>query len=157
MFAQEDVSMFFDKAKGLSERTAAKEQLLDKNRIAIANPDGTIPVKYQVKFAELENEVNALKKQESSMEEVLVKVAESYIRDNAMGNLYFEKDAEGTQYFEDTYLGILEKYWKRLSKAISDKNFNILEELISYMRNEFVGKAFPQYVNYSKGLSFNKI
>ena len=146
----------FRNVKNLSEKSAQKKGLLKKNRVAIADSDGNIPEKYQRAFSKLAEENSKLEKQLDSGEVVLLKVVQAYVKENAMGNLVFEKNNDGTQYFEDVYTELLDKNFALITKAIDAFDLKKIDDIVQVMRDEFLTRTFSKYREYAKTLSFNK-
>ncbi len=149
------VENLFANASLLKRELANKNELLEKNRSQIALPDGTIPERFQKAFSKLEASAENIKKQLAGTQEILLKVISFYIKENAMGNLVFDKNVEGTDYFENLYSELLNENWEDISKAIEDYNLDVIDEITNKMRVKFVDTAFTAYMAYSKKLPIN--
>ena len=155
MIEKELIERIFSCCKSINSRLSEKSRILDKNKKAIALPDGTIPAKYAKAFSELENEVDELDKKLTSTERVLMKAVQCYIKDNAMGNLYFEDRNIATKYFDDIYSDLYDKNRKDITDAIDAYDFDRMDSIVDKMRELFLNITFIKYVDYSKTLSFN--
>ncbi len=149
------VENLFANASLLERELANKNELLEKNRSQIALSDGSIPERFQKAFSKLEASAESIKKQLLGTQEILLKVISFYIKENAMGNLLFDKNVEGTDYFEDLYSELLNENWEDISKAIDDYNLEVIDEITNKMRVKFVDTAFTAYIAYSKKLPIN--
>ena len=156
MVDREILETLMNNLREISDEFTEKKSKLDKNREAIQAPDGSIPQNYQKAFSKLEGEVDGLNKRLSAGEEVMLKVVSEYVRDNAMGNLCFEKGNEGTQFFVDVYVDLLDGNWFKLVDAIEDFDLVKIDELVAPMREQFLSTTFEQYREYAKTLSWNK-
>lgn len=150
------IEAIFGSVRNLSEMSEAKKALLQKNRAAITDKDGRIPEKYQRAFSKLEQECERMGKKLDSDEGELVKVVQLYVKENAMGNLVFEADNDGTQFFEDVYAQLLDANFKKISAAVDKFDLKKVDEIVQAMRTEFLNKTFSKYRQYAKTLSFNK-
>ena len=153
---REVIETIFSNLKALSERSAHKKELLDKNIKAISEPDGSIPEKYGKALEKLNNEIASLQSQVDSGEEVMLKVAEAYIKENAMGNLVFEADNKGTKYFEDVYCELFDENFSLISAALNVFDLEKIDNIVHKMRSVFIEKTFDKYREYSKTLSYNR-
>lgn len=149
------VEKVFDRAKSLSELSAQKNALLEKNKKAITDDKGNIPEKYQGAFSRLVNECKRLEKQVSSNEELLVKVAQAYVQETSMGNLIFENGKDGTEFFEDVYTQLYDENFNIISAAINALDLKKLDSVVQKMREVFISKCFDKYREYAKTLSIN--
>ncbi len=149
------VENIFANAALLERELTNKNTLLEKNRSQIALPDGTIPERFQKAFSKLEASAENIKKQLAGTQEILLKVISFYIKDNAMGNLLFDKSVEGTDYFEDLYSDLLNENWAEISKAIDSYDLETIDEIVDDMRCAFVETSFQRYRDYSKKLPIN--
>ena len=155
MYDRDEVDSFFDTLRSVSDEAKEKQQKLEKNRKAITDENGNILPKYQKSFARLESEVDRLNKRLSSGEEILLRVVSGYVKENAMGNLYFEHNNDGTQYFEDVYSELFSQNWDPISKAIDAFDLEKIDSIVGKMREAFLAKTYKKYTEYAKTLSIN--
>lgn len=156
MYDRDLVATLFSNLKSLNERAAQKKELLDKNIKAIAEPDGTIPPRYEKALEKLNKECASLQSQVDSGDEVMLKVAQQYIRDGAMGWLVYEKNNEGTKYFVDAYADLLDENFSLISATLNAFDLDKLDSIITEMREKFLENNFKRYCEYAKTLSFNQ-
>ena len=152
---RETLETIFANTKSLKGELDAKKICLEKNRLQIQLPDGSIPERYQKSYKRLEEKVAALDHQYEAAQTVLFNIVAAHIRENAMGNLLFETDIEGNEYFDEVYKGLLKSNWKQIVSAIRKCNLEKLDVIIEQMRDKFLYITFPKYLEYSKHLSFN--
>lgn len=153
---RETVENVYNRIKSLSELSAQKKALLQKNHDAIVDPEGNIPERYQGAYKKLENECKKLGRQLDSGEEVLLKVTQAYVQENAMGNLVYENSNDGTEYFEDVYTQLYDENFSLISAAINAFDLKKLDLIVDKMRTVFLDKCYDKYREYSKTLSFNR-
>ena len=156
MIVTDEYEEIFNTARKISMEAGKKKALLEKNRFTICNADGSIPEKYRTSFKKLQDETDAFLLQKDRADAKIVELLDEYIQYPAMGNLYFEKNVEGTQYFIDVYLDILQKNMGGINKAVAGYDFDGLNSVIDKMCKEFLDRTLTKYVSYSKNLSFNK-
>lgn len=156
MIEKDLIERIFSCAKTQNKRLTEKSHILDKNKKAIALPDGTIPEKYEKAFENLQAEVDELDKKLTSTERVLLKAVQCYVKDNAMGNLYFEDQNKATKYFDDIYADLYDENRKEITDAIDKYDFDRMDSIVEKMREMFLNLTFSKYIDYSKSLSFNR-
>ncbi len=155
MMDRDELIVVFERAKDSRMALMQKKECLNKNRSKIMQKDGSIPEKYQKAFKKLENEVELLTTECSAAEKVLLDAVSVYVPTNATGNLYFEKNIAGTEFFLDTYKAIQKKNQKRLASAITSYDLNRVDKVTQDMREEFISLTFSKYKDYAKNLSLN--
>ena len=153
---RDSVENIYNRIKSLSELSAQKKALLQKNHDAIVDPEGNIPEKYQGAYKKLESECERLGRQLDSGEEVLLKVTNAYVQETAMGNLVYENSNDGPRFFEDVYTKLYDENFSAISAAIDAFDLKKLDNVVNKMRHIFLEKTFDKYREYSKTLSFNR-